>query len=32
MWNYVRSRFDVGPGPDTRADADALTMRIQFDF
>ena len=32
MWNYVRSRFDIGPGADTRADADALTMRIQFDF
>ena len=32
MWNYVRSRFDVGPGPDTRADSDALTMRVQFDF
>ena len=32
MWNYVRSRFDVGPGPETRESADALTMRIQFDF
>jgi phosphate-selective porin OprO/OprP len=32
MWNYIRSRTDVGPGADTRADADIFMMRAQVDF
>jgi len=32
MWNYIRSRVDVGPGADTRADADIFLMRAQVDF
>ncbi|HUW99697.1 MAG TPA: porin [Phycisphaerae bacterium] len=32
MWNYIRSRVDVGPGADTRASADIFMMRAQVDF
>jgi len=32
MWNYIRSRVDVGPGRETRADADIFMMRAQVDF
>jgi phosphate-selective porin OprO/OprP len=32
MWNYIRSRVDIGPGADTRASADIFMMRAQVDF
>lgn len=32
MWNYIRSRMDIGPGRNTRADADIFLMRAQVDF
>ena len=32
MWNYVHAYVDYGHEPNDRADANAITMRVQFDF